>query len=69
MEKILINHIDPKYGYKLLPDMYFTCTNKNGQLLDKQCWQSVIAMIDDIDLPKMSTQLIAGMEINFLKGT
>ena len=69
LEKILINHIDPKYGYKLLPDMYFTCTNKNGQLLDKQCWQSVIAMIDDIDLPKMSTQLIAGMEINFLKGT
>ncbi len=49
--------------------MYFTCTNKSGQLLDKQCWQSVIAMVDDIGLPKMSTQLISGMEINFLKGS
>ena len=57
--------IDSQYGYKLLPDMYYTCTNKEKEVLEKQCWQSVIAMVDDIGLPKMTVKKCEKM----LKGT
>ena len=41
--------------YKLLPDMYYTCTGKDGVFYEGQCWQSVIAQ-GEVDLPKMSVE-------------
>ena len=55
VKKIVDNHIPPKYGYKLLPDMYYTCTGKDGVFYEGQCWQSVIAQ-GEVDLPKMSVE-------------
>ena len=78
LKRIVDDFIDPQYGYKLLPDMYYTCTNKEievsygpynaiiePEMLEKQCWQSVIAIMDDIGLPKMSVKKCEKM----LKGT
>ena len=65
LKRIVDDFIDPQYGYKLLPDMYYTCTNKEKEVLEKQCWQSVIAMVDDIGLPKMTVKKCEKM----LKGT
>lgn len=56
LKKILDEYVDPKYGYKLLPDMYYTCTNKNEEVLEKICWQSVASITEDIGLPKMSIE-------------
>ncbi len=55
VDKIVDKHIPEKYGYKLLPDMYYTCTGKEGVFYEGQCWQSIVAQ-NDVDLPKMSVE-------------
>jgi hypothetical protein len=56
VKKILDEYVDPQYGYKLLPDMYYTCTNKDKEVLERICWQSIVSITEDIDLPKMSVE-------------
>ena len=54
--KIWLNkRVDPQLGYKLLPDLYYTCSTTND-LWDIKCWQNIIAINKDIDLPKMNTK-------------
>ena len=55
LKMIVDNHIPKECGYKLLPDMYYTCTGKDGVFYEGQCWQGVVAQ-GDIDLPKMSVE-------------
>lgn len=46
--KRFIKYIDPKYGYRLLPDLYLTCKRNNIK-----CHQHIITNKNYIDLEKV----------------